>query len=62
MSYLIKDTTREQRKKIVKKAYATSLASGEEPSQETLELFREYVDGKTEIKELQEIIINKYRK
>ncbi len=62
MSYLIKDTTKEQRRALVKKAYAISLASGEEPSKETLEEFKEYVDGKTELKEIQERIINKYRK
>ena len=62
MSYLIKDTTKQQRKQIVKRAYAISLASGEEPSNETLEEFKEYVDGKTELKEIQERIISKYRK
>ena len=62
MSYLIKDTTKEQRKQLVKKAYAISLASGEEPSEETLEMLKEYIDGKTELREIQEKIINKYRK
>ena len=62
MSYLIKDTTKEQRKELVKKAYAISLASGEEPTDETLEMFKEYVDGKTELEEIQKKIINKYRK
>lgn len=62
MSYLINDTTREKRKELVKKAYAISLASGEEPTEETLELLKEYVDGKTELKDIQEKVINKYRK
>ncbi len=62
MSYLLKDTTKEQRKEFVKKAYAIALASGEEPTNETLELLKEYVDGKTELKDIQEKIINKYRK
>ena len=62
MSCLIKDTTREQRKQLVKKAYAISLASGEEPTEETLEILKEYVDGKTELREIQEKIIKKYRK
>lgn len=62
MSYLIKDTTKEQRRELVKRAYAISVASCEEPSKEILEEFKEYVDGKTELKEIQERIINKYRK
>ena len=62
MSYLIKDTTKDQRREIVKKAYAISLASAEEPTEDTLALLAEYVEGKTELKEIQEKIINKYRK
>lgn len=62
MSYLIKDTTKEQRKELVKKAYAISVASGENPTDETLELLKEYVEGKTELKDIQEKLINKYRK
>lgn len=62
MSYLIKDTSRNQRKELVKKAYAISVASNETPTDETLELLKEYVDGKTELDDIKQKIINKYRK
>lgn len=62
MSYLIKDTTQSQRKALVKKAYSISVASNEEPTNETLEVLKEYVDGKTELNEIKQKVINKYRK
>lgn len=62
MEYLIKDTTKEERKKIVKQALAISLASNEIPSDEVLEITKEYIDGKTELKDIQKKIIEKYRK
>lgn len=62
MEYLIKNTTKEQRKKIVKQALAISLASNEIPSDEVLEITKEYIDGKTELKDIQKKVIEKYRK
>ena len=62
MSYLIKDTNKNQRKELVKKAYTISVASNETPTDETLELLKEYVDGKTELDDIKQKIINKYRK
>ena len=62
MSYLIKDTNKNRRKELVKKAYAISVASNETPTDETLELLKEYVDGKTELDDIKQKIINKYRK
>ena len=62
MSYLIKDTTREERKKIAKNALAISIGSNEMPSKETIELVKEYVDGKTELEEVQKKVIERYKK
>lgn len=62
MSYLIKDTTREERKKIAKNALAISVGSNEMPSKESIELVKQYVDGKMELKEVQKRIIERYKK
>jgi len=62
MSYLIKDTTKEERKKIAKKALAISVGSNEMPSKETIELFKEYIEGNMELEEVQKKIIERYKK
>lgn len=60
MSYLIKDTTEEERRLIVNKALSISLTGAKMPSKEVLELAKEYIDGKKELDEIQKIIIEKY--
>ena len=62
MSYLIKDTTKEERKKIVNKALAISLSGAKKPSKEALLLAKEYIDGNKELEEIQKLIIKKYQK
>ena len=62
MKYLIKDTTKEERKKIAKNALAISVGSNEMPSKEVIELVKEYVDGKMELEEVQKKIIERYKK
>lgn len=62
MSYLIKDTSKEERKKIVKNAFGISIASNERPSKEVIELVKQYIDGKMELKDVQTKVIEKYRK
>ena len=62
MSYLIKDTTKEERLNIVNKALAISLTGSLAPSKETLKLAMEYVDGKKELSEIQKIVIERYKK
>lgn len=62
MEYLIKDTTKEERKKIAKNALAISVGSNEMPSKEVIELVKEYVDGKMELEEVQKKIIERYKK
>ena len=62
MSYLIKDTTREERAKLVKKALGISVSGAELPSNETLRIVKQYIDGEKELKEVQKEIIERYRK
>lgn len=62
MDLSIKNTTREQRKEIVKNALAISISGADFPTDATLNIVKEYVDGKTELEEVQKKIINLYKK
>ncbi len=62
MEYLIKNTTREERKKIAKKALGISISGNSMPSEETIKLVKQYVDGKMELEEVQKKIIERYKK
>ena len=61
MKYLISETTKEERKLLVEKALSISLSGADAPSQEVLDLVNEYIEGKKELEEIQEIVINKYK-
>lgn len=58
--YLILETTREERKDIVKKALGISLLGADMPSDDVLELAKQYIDGKIEIEEIQKKVLQKY--
>jgi len=62
MDYSIENTSREERKKIAKKALGISVASNEMPSKETIQIVKEYVDGKIELEEVQKKVIERYKK
>lgn len=62
MSYLIKDTSKEERKKIVKNAFGISIASNEMPSKEVIKIVKQYIDGEMELEDIQKKVIEKYRK
>lgn len=62
MDYSINKTTIEQRKELVKKALGISISGSDIPTDETLALAKKYIEGKIELKELQEKVINKYNK
>ncbi len=62
MEYSVDKTTRKERIKLVKKALAISISGADVPTDETLNLTKEYVDGKIELEELQKRIIDKYNK
>ena len=61
MDLSIKNTTREQRKEIVKTALALSITGSDMPTDEALKIMKEYVDGISEIEEVQKKIIAMYR-
>lgn len=62
MEYSVDKTTRKDRIKLVKKALAISISGADVPTEETLNLTKDYVDGKIELEELQQKIIDKYNK
>jgi len=62
MSYLIKDTSKEERKKIVKNAFGISIASNQIPSREVIKIVKQYIDGEMELEDVQKKVIEKYRK
>ena len=62
MKYLIKDTTPEERQLLVEKALAISLSGANPPSKEVLDLVYEYIDGRTELKEIQQRVLEIYKK
>lgn len=61
MNYSINNTTKEQRKELVKKALGISMSEADIPSDETLKLAKQYIEGKIELHQMQEKVINKYR-
>lgn len=62
MEYLINKTTKDERKEIVKDAFGISVASNEMPTNETIELAKQYINGEIELDEAQNKVIERYRK
>lgn len=60
-SVLIKDTTREERKKLVNGALAISMLDCKAPTDEDMKLFNKYIDGEMEIAEVKKKLIEKYK-
>ena len=60
--YLIADTTKKERQEIVKKALGISLLGADKPSDEVLDLAKQYIDGYIEIKDIQKKVLEKYTK
>jgi hypothetical protein len=59
--YSLKGTTKLQREKYVSDALALSMVGAPAPSEETMALFDEYIDGKREIGEILKLTIERYR-
>lgn len=55
------DKTREEKELIVKKALAISESDAMPPTEETLALVEEYIEGNMTIEEIQQIVIDKYK-
>ena len=62
MDLSIKNTTKNERRKIVKDAIASSITGSDMPSDEALKIMKEYVDVESEIEEVQKKIIAMYKK
>ena len=60
MSFLIKDTTAEQREKIVKDGIPLSTLDALPPTDEAMLLFKEYIDGKIELNDIIKNILLPY--
>ena len=60
--YSIKDTTMEERKKLVNGAIAIQITGGSAPCDDTMKLFQKYIDGEMEVEEIQKELIKKYTK
>ena len=52
----------ENRKENVKIALAISLSGTDMPTDDTLKLTKEYINGKIELETLQKMVIEKYKK
>jgi hypothetical protein len=57
MSFLIKDTTKEERIMFVNKALAISQTGADAPDERTMELVNEYIEGRMELLDILKIII-----
>lgn len=62
MSYLIKDTTKQQRAEIIKQALTISMSGTDIPTDKALSIAKEYIDGITELKDVQTKIIEIYKR
>ena len=61
MKSLIKDTTREERKNIVKNALGIAVADGRVPSDDVINLAQKYINGEMELEQVKEETIKKYK-
>ena len=59
--YSIKGTTKLQREKYLNDALALSTLDAPAPTEETMALLRDYVDGKREIDEVLQLTIGRYK-
>lgn len=59
--YLIKNTTKEQRELLVKKAFAIAIEGDAVPSEAAVKIVKQYIDGKKELEAIQKEIINMYK-
>ena len=62
MDYLIKNTTKKQRIEIIKEALSISMSGSDVPTDDALKIAKEYVDGITELEDVQKKIIHLYKR
>ena len=59
--YTIAETTKVQREKIANDALSISMLDAKKPTDETMELVKNYIDGKEEISDILKVTINRYK-
>ena len=59
--YSVQGTTKLQREKYADEALGLSTLDAPAPSEETMKLMREHIDGKREISEVLDLTIERYR-
>lgn len=62
MKYLISETTKEERLKIVYKALGISMSDAQAPSKEAMDLANQYIEGYMELEEVQKRIVDMYKR
>ncbi len=61
MDLSIKNTNKKQRRDLVKESIALSITGSDMPTDKALKIMKEYVDGTSEIEEVQKKIIAMYK-
>lgn len=61
MSYLINETSKEEREKFVYKALGISKSDADDPSDYAMSLAKKYIDGELELEVIQRMIVDKYK-
>lgn len=60
--WLIKNSTKEERAKMVRESIVISMLDAPAPTEKAMELYQKYIDGEIEIDEVSEEILNNYKK
>ncbi|CAI3207895.1 hypothetical protein [Clostridium neonatale] len=60
-SVLIKETTKEERRKIINGALGISMLDCKAPLDEDMKLYEKYIDGEMELSEVKKKLIEKYK-
>ena len=61
MKYLISETTKEERLKIVYKALGISMSDAPAPAKEAMDIVNQYIEGNMELEEVQKRIVDMYK-
>ena len=61
MNFLISETTKEERLKIVYKALGISMSDAPAPSKEAMDIVNQYIEGNMELEEVQKRIVDMYK-
>ena len=61
MKYLVSETTKEERQKLVYKALGISLSGADYPDDYVLKLVNEYIEGTMELEEVQKKVLVYYK-